>query len=96
MTNKSKDKQAQGLIDFGTNTVRWKWLSVSLRQKNAKAAIEIFNKKGRLFSDRCPHPVYFNTPLLFIYMSGIEALICHGEIEFNRVYFLRFCTKYHT
>ena len=31
-----------------------------------------------------------------MYLSGIETFICHGEIEFNRVYFLRFCTKYYT
>ena len=40
--------------------------------------------------------LYFDTQLLIIYLSGIETLICHGEIEFNSVYFLRFCTKYVT
>ena len=39
---------------------------------------------------------YFNTPLLMIYLSATEALIFHIEIELNRVYFLRFCTKYDT
>ena len=29
-----------------------------------------------------------------IYLSAIETLICLTEIEFNRVYFLRFCREY--
>ena len=40
--------------------------------------------------------VYFNTALLIIYVSAIETPICHREIKFNRVYFLRFCSKYDT
>ena len=48
------------------------------------------------FYDRCTNPVYFNTPLLIIYLNTTEALICHTKIEFNRVYFLRLCTKYDT
>ena len=32
--------------------------------------------------------------LLDIYLSVIETLICHIEIELNKVCFLRFCTKY--
>ena len=28
-----------------------------------------------------------------MYLSAIKRLICHTKIEFNRVYFLRFCTK---
>ena len=59
------------------------------------AAIDIFNIKEYSY-DRCPDPFYFDTLLLIIYLSAIETLICHKEIEFNRVYFLRFCTKYHT
>ena len=31
-----------------------------------------------------------------MYLSAIENLICHTEIEVNRLYFLRFCTKYLT
>ena len=53
-------------------------------------------KKEEYFYDRCTNRVYFNTPLLILYLSAIETLICHTEIEFNRVYFLRFCTKYRT
>ena len=34
--------------------------------------------------------------LLIIYLSAIETLICHTEIEVDRVYFLPFCTKYDT
>ena len=45
---------------------------------------------------RGSYPVYFDTPFLIIWFSGIDKLICHGEIEFNRVYFLRLCTKYVT
>ena len=37
-----------------------------------------------------------NTPSLIIYLSAIETPICHREIEFNRVYILRFSTKYDT
>ena len=44
--------------------------------------------------DRCPNPFYFYTPLLIIYFSAIETLICHTEIEVDRVYFLQFYTKY--
>ena len=29
-------------------------------------------------------------------LNTIETLICHAKIEFNRVCFLRFCTKYDT
>ena len=39
-------------------------------------------------------PVNFNTSLLIIHFSAIETLICHKEIEFNRVYFLRFRKNY--
>ena len=39
--------------------------------------------------------VYFKF-ILITNLSGIETLICHGKTEFNRVYFLRFCTKYDT
>ena len=28
------------------------------------------------------------------YLSAIETLICHTDIEVNRAYFFRFCTKY--
>ena len=45
---------------------------------------------------RCPNPVYFNTPLLITHLSAIETRICHKRFEFNRVYFLRFCTNYNT
>ena len=38
-----KNEQAQGRTDIGMNT--WQRLSVSLRQWNAIAAIDIFNKK---------------------------------------------------
>ena len=31
---------------------------------------------------------YFDTPLLIICLSDIKTLICHGENEINRVYFL--------
>ena len=31
-----------------------------------------------------------------MYINSIETLIFHTEIEFNRDYFLRFCTKYDT
>ena len=47
-------------------------------------------------SDRCPNPVYFNTPLLITYFSAIKTFICHREVEFVRFYFFRFCTKYVT
>ena len=40
--------------------------------------------------------VYFNIPLLIMYLSAIEILICYTEIEVNKVYFLRFCTQYDT
>ena len=36
----------------------------------------------------------FNTSLLIIHFSAVETLICHKEIEFNRVYFLRFRKNY--
>ena len=38
-------------------------------------------KKRKYSYDRCPNPVYFNTPLLFIYLSAIESRICHRKIE---------------
>ena len=40
--------------------------------------------------------INFNISLLIIYLSAIETLICHTEIEVDRVYFHRFCTKYKT
>ena len=41
-----------------------------------------------------PYSVYFNIPMIIMYLRVIETLICHTEIiEVNRVYFLRFCTK---
>ena len=50
-----------------------------------------------MFSDgQCPIPVYFNTPFSITYLSGIETFNCQTEIEFSRVYFLWFCTKYDT
>ena len=46
------------------------------------------------YSDRCPYLVYSrNTLLLIIYLSAVQIHICHGETEFNRVYFLRFYTN---
>ena len=32
--------------------------------------------------------------MVIMYLSAIETLICHSDIEFNRVYFLLFGTKY--
>ena len=55
-----------------------------------------FNKKKKYSYDRCPHPVYFNISLLIIYLSAIGKVICPTEIGVDRVYFLRFCTKYDT
>ena len=52
--------------------------------------------KRKFSNDRCPDSVHFDTLLLMIYSSDIETLIGHGEIEFYRIYFLRFCTKYVT
>ena len=46
--------------------------------------------------DLCPNPDYFITPLLITYLSAVETLIYYLEIEFNGVFFLRFCTKYKT
>ena len=40
--------------------------------------------------------IQFNILLLIIYLSAIETLIFHTEIEVNKVYFLQFCTKYRT
>ena len=55
------------------------------------------NNDNKCSCDLCPDPVYFDTRLLIIYLSGIEILIFHIEIVFKRVvYFLRFCTKYDT
>ena len=46
------------------------------------------NKKN--FYDRCPNLDHFNAPLLIRNLSGIETLIWHREIEFDRVYSLRY------
>ena len=48
---------------------------------------------SQYFYDRRPYPVYFNTLSLIIYLNGIKTLICHTNIEVNRVNFW-FCTKY--
>ena len=40
--------------------------------------------------------IQFNTSLWIICLSGIETPKFQREIEFNRVYFLPFCTKYVT
>ena len=86
MTNKRKDEQAQGRTDFGMNTAWCQRLCISLRQWNAIAVIDVFNKKSIPIYDRCSNPVYFNTPLLIIYLSAMETLICHTEIDANRVF----------
>ena len=31
--------------------------------------------------DRCPDPVYFNTPLFIMYLSAIETLKCHRKLS---------------
>ena len=43
-----------------------------------------------------PKSNLFNTLMIILYLSAIETLICYRDIEFNSVYFLRFCTKYDT
>ena len=43
-----------------------------------------------------PSADYFKTMLLIKYLSAIETLICHREIEFNSVYCLRIITIYDT
>ena len=48
LTNMPKDEQAQGRTDFGMKTQPGDRLRVSLRQKNAIAAIDISNKKIRI------------------------------------------------
>ena len=53
-------------------------------------------KKKEYSYDRCPNPLCFNILLLIIYFTAIETIICHTEIEVNRVYFLRFFTKFLT
>ena len=68
-------------------------LCLSLRQWNAIAALDILNKIEYSY-DGCPSPVFFKISLLIMYLSAIKTLICHTEIGVDRVYFLRFCTKY--
>ena len=70
------------------------WLSVSLRHRMLKR-LWLFSKTKKTYY-RCPNPVYFNSPLLMLSLSAIETPSCPTEIEFNRVYFIRFCTTYHT
>ena len=41
--NRLKDEQAQGRINFGKNKATCQRLCVSLRQRNAIAATDIFN-----------------------------------------------------
>ena len=66
-------------------------LCVSLRQWNAIAAIDIFDKKGSIpIIDAL---IYFYMLLFIIYLNTIKTLLCHTEIEINRVYFLRFLHK---
>ena len=57
--------------------------------------VDKFSRRKKRYSyDQCPNPVCFSTPLLIrIHLSGIETLICHKGIEFDRVCFLCFCTK---
>ena len=93
---KPKNDHAGGRTDFGMNTVMSQRLCVSLRYYNVISDKDIFNFKKIYSYDRCTNSIHFNTPLLIIYLSAIETLICHREIELDRVYFLRFCTNYHT
>ena len=37
-----------------------------------------------------------SSSLLVMYLSAIETVTCHTEIEVDRVYSLWFCTKYDT
>ena len=89
--NKSKDQQTQGRTFF--------WINTGDKVVNIIATVEpcsgyrYFKKKVYSY-DRCHNRIYLNNPLLIIYLSAIETLICHTEIEVNRIYFLRFCTKY--
>ena len=82
----SQDEQGKGLTISG---MKWFWdelrqvkkISVSLRQKNAIAGIDILNKKRKCCNHRCPESVYFNTLLLIIYLSAIETLVCCREMN---------------
>ena len=56
-------------------------LGVSLRQQNDIAVIDIFNKKRKCYSHRCPDSVYFNMMLLIIYLGAIGTLICRREMS---------------
>ena len=93
MMNELMVDQDQERTDSRINTVGWRMLCVLFRQKNAIAGIGIFDIK-KVFLWSMPPSRIFYTPLLIICLSAIETLVCHRKIEFDTVYFLRFCTKY--
>ena len=81
MTNKS-GRTRQNRTDVGHEFRQVTKLNVSLRQQNDITVIDIFNKKKRTICyHRCPDSVYFNTPLLIIYLCAIETLICRREMS---------------
>ena len=54
---------------------------------------DIFSKKEKYSYDALIN-FFFKWPLLITYLRTIQTR--HSEFEFNRVYFLRFRTKYDT
>ena len=52
--------------------------------------------KKKYSYDKWLHSVHFTTLLLITYFNTGQTPICQGEIKFDRVYFLEFCTNYNT
>ena len=97
MTYMPKNEQTQGRTDLWMNVCQMTKVCVFHCANRVLCRIYIFSiKKQNIPMINCPDPVYFNTPLLIIYLSAIETLTCQREIDFNGVYFLWFWTKYDT
>ena len=107
MKNKPKDEQAQlyeqakARTSSGTNCFRdehsqLKKIVCIIALAQCYSDYRYFQLKKEYSYDQCPYSVYFNILLLIIVLCAIETLICHTEIEVNRVYILRYCKKYLT
>ena len=96
----SLDEHGEGLTISGKN-----WFGDELRQVTKGwciaplewcSAYWYFQWKKYCCNHRCHDSVYFHSLFLIIYLSAIETLIWYMRNEFNRVYIVRFCTKYDT
>ena len=81
------------LLNYYDREAISQWRDTIIAPIECYSGYEYFQLKKRKSIPMIDSLIQFNTLLLIKYLSAIDTLTCHREIEFNMVYFLRIRTK---